>query len=472
MRLPLQKFVSHLKRGGQLADPETVFDFLNRLQMTEEEWGDLSPILCEAYGVNDEEALRALAGKRVPRKPFVDVLNDLEITGWLRSVTDYADGMESPMAFNFASALAIEAAVLRRRVFIDHRYFEIYPAIQVLLVAPAGMSKTTGADFMLNRIGKPTKAFNILPEEGSTEGLKKRLSTLAKQSGEASGITVIGELSNFVGKMEYNSTLVQSLCDLFDAREHKDRETVSRGSEKMQNIAVSAIMATNEELLAAAIPPIALGSGLLSRIVTFHVESEPKECPFPGDNIADPKEGDRLLADLAAMQFVKGAAEWARAAKPLYTKFYSNYKKLAVEPDDVRLSGWYIRCAKVHLPRLALLLSVSEDPYRREPPLITERHIHQAEGILKWISLGLPGVYDWIGTSSWGEVRRTILKVFKGRRGRVPEADLARVLGSKMSRKTWMEHLNDMAISGMVKRETGQDWEGGVVWKLSERLRR
>lgn len=470
MRIPLQKLMEFVRSGVELPPLREMLNYLHRQEATSDDWFEFAPTLAAAYKLDVEE-IEDAAGLRPKVDDFLKLMDKLEIGGWLREVTLLCDGMESPAAFNFASALAIEAALLRRRVWIDQGFFKIWPATQVMLAAPTASSKTSGADFIKDYIAAPTKAFNLLPDEGSGEGLKKRLAKLTATQGEATGLLMVGELSTFLGKQEFNASLTQQLADLFDSRNIKIRETISRGEEVMQNIAISAILCSNEELLADAVPPQALGAGLFSRIVIFH---HPAGYKFVSRPIHPPKDIiDSLIATATRIALLQGETTWGLGAGELYDKLYMQYMRRALE-GDWRMAGWFRRLAKQHMPRMAMLLAISEEPQPGTPLVMEERHIQQARGVLDWVTNRLPDLYAYLGNSPYGAKRQEVVKAIEHAGGKISDKQLGLDLGRVLSRKELDEHLRDMVRSGTLEPLSGPQWNaderGG--WKMVRKVKR
>ena len=61
-------------------------------------------------------------------------------SNWLQGYLDYTSASESPTPFHFWTGVATIAGALRRRVWIDMRYFQWAPNFYIVLVGPPGVA--------------------------------------------------------------------------------------------------------------------------------------------------------------------------------------------------------------------------------------------------------------------------------------------------------------------------------------------
>ena len=59
---------------------------------------------------------------------------------WLQGYLEYTKASESPTPFHFWTGVSTIAGALRRRVWIDQRYFQWTPNFYIVLVGPAGVA--------------------------------------------------------------------------------------------------------------------------------------------------------------------------------------------------------------------------------------------------------------------------------------------------------------------------------------------
>jgi hypothetical protein len=471
MKKPIELFLASLEEGRR-PDLHTVSRWLANQQVNLEEWEIISAKLCECYEFKDEDELTAHLAKPVFTgvsdyvDDFSDMMDEVELSGVIRDYVEYTRGMEAPTPYHFGTILAVLAATLRRQVYIDQGYYEIWPATQVMLIGPSGkVKKSTAASYGVNlamEVAAESGVINLLPDEGSGEALKTELAHLTKKKGEATGLLYVSELGTFLGKQDYNVNLVQTLTDLFDSRNRKRRRTHAQGNQKLDNIAVSFLGCSNEDWLADAIPPSAFGGGFFGRMLVFY-QHDTDRCFARPRRPADPSARERIKDFLAAAQFVKGMAVLTPAADRWFDERYRQVKK--EWPEDERLVPFWERIPD-HILRLGMLLSISDDPQQRDEISVSDRHLLQADGVIRWILRYLPKVYSYLGGTAFGEDQRRIYNAIKRKGGMIEEAELARKMSRRMSRRRLEDHLDTMKKNKVARRKKLNPWEGRYGWEI------
>lgn len=469
MKPNVKKLLDTLAKGKR-PDLASVKIWLDLQGLTQEEYEEALSEIEKEYKISPDELdiITEEPGKHLNyTDDFMPLMHDVK--GWLKDYVDHTKGSESPTAFHFAVGLTILGASLKRRTFIDQNVYKIYPAVQSMLVGPSGkVKKSTAASYGVNltfglKEGyKPL--FNLLPDEGTGEALKRELAEYTKRHGEATGLLYVSELGTFLGKQEYNVNLVQTLTDLFDSRLSKRRRTISGGNQEIKNIAVSALFCSNEDWLADAIPASAFGGGFFGRMLVFYQEASDR-C-FPRPLAISREDQERLLNTLEPVRFINGETTLTRDADLLYDKIYRDYTKNW--PEDERLAPFYERIPD-HILRIGMLLAVSSNP-QNEAPVISEKDIDGAKAIVDWIYKYLPRVYAHLGGSKFGSDHYRIYEIIRRAGGTMEEKELGRKLARRLSSKQLAEHLETMKVNGVLTRVNANPWEGKYAWKLERKM--
>lgn len=448
---------------------DKVHAWLLTQELTREEYTAVELVIAKVYGADSPEEVLKLMSPEIADyvDDFSEILDEYEITGFLRDYVEHTRNMEAPTAFHFAVACALLGAALRRRVWVDQGYYQIWPAVQLLLVGPSGkVKKSTAASYGIGIAMKmENPLFNLLPDEGSGEALKTELSQLTKKTGEASGLLYVSELATFLGKQEYNVNLVQTLTDLFDSRAFKRRRTQARGNERMENIALSFVGCSNEDWLGDALPHSAFGGGFFGRMLVFYQSDTDRHFSRPAP---PPKEAtEALVLGLAKIRFVSGEAILTPDADREFDRIYSRIKK--DWPDDERLVPFWERYGD-HVLRLGMLIAVSRNTEQREGVKVLKSDIVAGDAIVKWIIKYLPGVYESIGTTQYGRDHAKIFSYILRAGGQMEETKLSRKMSKYLSKRELDQHLDHMKFNGIIKRVRVNPWEGKYGWKLVKRL--
>lgn len=468
MNKPLQEFLESLDRGAK-PDLHAISSWLAKQPMNADDWDTICKRLCVTYGFSSEDELAEHLKKPVflgvsnYNDDFSPMMDEVDMGGMIRAYVEHTRGMEPPTAFHFATALTLLGAALRRNTYVDQGFYTVWPAVQTMLIGPSGkVKKSTAGNYgveMLMRVAAESGGVNFLPDEGSGEALKTELAQLSSRKGEATGLLYVSELGTFLGKQEYNVNLVQMLTDLFDSRVAKRRRTHAQGNQKLKNIALSFLGCSNEDWLADAIPASAFGGGFFGRMLVFY-QSDTDRCfsrPRKPGNIEDIEEF------FTRVQYIKGEAVLDPIADKWFDKRYKEVKR--EWPEDDRLVPFWERIPD-HLLRLGMLLSISEDVSQTNGICIQERHMLQADGVIRWILRYLPKVYVHLGGTTFGEDHQRIFKAIQRRGGRIEETELARKMSRRMSRNRLQEHLDTLRANGVAKRVKLEAWEGKYGWEL------
>jgi len=448
---------------------DKVHTWLKNQELTQDEYVAVETVIAKVYGADTPEEIIKMMAPVITdyTDDFSDLLDEYEITGWLRDYVEFTRNMEAPTPFHFGVALGLLGASLRRRTWVDQGYYKVWPAMQLLLVGPSGkVKKSTSASFGIAAVmAMENPLFNVLPDEGSGEALKTELAQLTKKSGEASGLLYVSELATFLGKQEYNVNLVQTLTDLFDSRASKRRRTQARGNERMENIALSFIGCSNEDWLGDALPHSAFGGGFFGRMLVFYQPDTDRHFARP----KPPSEADRdrLIDGLARVRFVSGEAILSPDADKRFDDIYRRVKR--DWPDDERLVPFWERYGD-HVLRVGMLIAVSRDPEQREGVTVELPDIEAADAVVQWIIKYLPGVYESVGTTQYGRDHARIYQYILRSGGQMEETRLSRKMSKYLPKRELDQHLDHMKWNGIIKRVRLNPWEGKYGWKLEKKL--
>lgn len=448
---------------------DKVHAWLASQELNRDEYIAVETVIAKVYGADTPEEVLKMMSPEISEyvDDFSEVLDENEITGWLRDYVEFTRTMEAPTPFHFAVGLALLGASLRRRVWVNQGFYQIWPAMQLLLVGPSGkVKKSTAASFGVSlAMTLDNPLFNVLPDEGSGEALKTELAQLTKKTGEASGLLYVSELATFLGKQEYNVNLVQTLTDLFDSRQSKRRRTQARGNERMENIALSFVGCSNEDWLGDALPHSAFGGGFFGRMLVFYQPNTDRHFSRPIPPDADAKE--QLVEGLAKVRFVSGEAILTPDADREFDRIYTRIKK--EWPDDERLVPFWERYGD-HVLRLGMLIAVSRDPNQTEGVSVKKSDIVAGDAVVKWIIKYLPGVYESIGTTQYGRDHARIFQIILRSGGAMEETKLSRKMSKYLSKRDLDQHLDHMKWNGIIEKTRLNPWEGKYGWKLLKRL--
>lgn len=455
----IDKIKSHLRSGNKGAFSSIKFWIYENLpKMSVGAWQELSGMLKEAYDLTDTELAKEFASIRHEEEvdDFTPLIKDIGLRGFLKDGMDFTSNLEAPNAFGFWSFMTVLGAALKRNTYVDMGYFKIWPSTQTILIGPSQkVTKSTIAGYI---VGLATESGEVtrLMEEGSQEGLKKELQQLSEKEGQACGLIYVSEMSTMFGEKDYNRDIVKNLTDLFDNASYKKRMTMAHGVQEIKNIAISALFCSNEKWLREAVPPSAFEGGFFARLFPIWCSGTDKIVPIP--KLADPHARTALQNWLKRTAFIEGPSVLTTDAIDYYTKRYTQLKE--TWPDDERLHPFWNKY-RVHILKLGMLISISENVGQRNNIKVTDNHLYQADRLLGWVVERLPKLYGVLGTSEFGEDAMFVMNYIKSKGGRVSMQKLGKAMVRRMDSNRLRKIISDFKDYGMVVQQRSKGINGG-----------
>ncbi|TFH36188.1 MAG: DUF3987 domain-containing protein [Dehalococcoidia bacterium] len=455
MTQALEEFKAFLlKNEGKLPMDHLVqsVTFVDRfgpeLTASPQERESIQGLLAKAYNITPAILTDHFQRGHMMAQNYKDTFHELIPEGLGQDYVKFVHYTEPPTSFHFFSFLTVMGALLGRQTWVEQEIYQVWPASTTLLAGPTATRKTTAAEFAMKMGYEADPERFVQFQKITSEKLHSRLASM----NPACGIMYTPEMSAVINKKDYNKTLISDLTNLWDCPDHLPVETMGR-TETLHNVALSALMCSNEEWLMESVPDHAFKGGFFSRIVPVYE-------PVPDLNrlYARPKKLDaelkqELIYGLVETARVKGPATLTRQADKLFEKLYKQVRRTL--PAEPRMGTWMSRMPTSHLLRIALLLSVME--HRREKIYIEEYHIEQSYAILMWIVDRLPKLFSFLGTSSVGEDAKKVIQTVYKNGGRMSRAALTSTLFGNLSAKNLDDVVRTLKQAGIM-----QQLEGGL----------
>lgn len=404
-------------------------------------------MMCEAYKISPEHLKAAFLQGDMLREASKDDFIKLVPEGMCRNYVEWVKDTEPPTSFHFFSFLTVMGALMQRQAWIEQHMFQIWPPMQVMLVGPTAVRKTTAAQFAM-KLGREAGEDRWNP---ITRITPERLITNLSNRRPSTGIMVLPELTSVINKKKYNEGFINLLTDLFDSPDNLPVETHVRDVETLKDVALSAIMCTNEEYAIRDLPESTFKGGFISRVIPAYEPVPDTSKLFPIIKPLDGEKRSQLVFDLVEIARVRGAVTLTHSAQRLYDKIYRKVRKEL--PHDPRMADWMVRMPSGHLLRIAMLLSVAES--RQEKLFIDEHHVRQSNLILEWIIERLPKLFSFMGVTDVGEDSNRIIQVIFKNGGRIERGALMAKLYGRVTVTQMDERLRTLKQAGIVKEIIG-----------------
>jgi len=372
----------------------------------------------------------------------------------LMTYVEHTSKTEWPAPFRAFSFLTTLGGLLGRQICVDRNVYQVWPNMVTLLVGPTGEGrKTTCAEFAM-KIAREAdeERFYQLGEKITSEAVHTALAERVP----ATGILYAPELSTVINKKDYTRSLINDLTRLWDCPTRLPVRTQSRGTEELQDVAVSFLACSNEEWLLKAIPEDAHKGGFFARMIQVY---------HPGVTalFSDPKPMDKARHQHILEQLIQTRrcvkSELTRAATLWFDKRYKQIRRTHFA--DPRMAAFNAR-RHDHLLRIGLLLAICESP--TDTVYITDSHLQTADGLVSWVVKWLPKIYMLTGLTEVGEDTRRILYILMANGGRATRQWLLSQLYGRMSAMQVDDRLRTLKQAGFVKEVDGSIFEKPAIY--------
>src|SRR5687767_15130636 len=192
-------------------------------------------------------------------------------TSLIEEIVDgYAD-YETPASFIRWSVIAAISAVLKKKVYFPKAY-PVYPNVYVLLIAKPAAGKGTAIG-VAKKLVKFVDNTKVISGRNSIQSIITELANAQSTENNQkikvdSGCFLIsGELATFLIEDPAAHAI---LTDWYNTHEHDDgweNTLKSTGKEKLNDLYVTMLAASNPTLLYESVPPAAFGGGFIGRIL-------------------------------------------------------------------------------------------------------------------------------------------------------------------------------------------------------------
>ena len=283
----------------------------------------------------------------------------------------YTAAAESPTDFFKWAAISAISAIARDNVYLETEVVTVYPNLYVLLYARSGACKKSVPLKKILPIIKAVKNTKII--EGRTS-LQYAITNLGKGIFDLNGNVVPGA-SGLIYSEELTSMIIKDdstiayLTDLYDYHETWNSGTQARQEEKLENVCLSILSATNEKLFKTVFTAEAIYGGLLGRTLIVIGEKARHKNSLMWQTV-EPLKIDPMISHLIQVSRLKGPLTLTKEAS---TYFDTWYHEQDFEKNDSE-TGLEYRLT-VHILKVAMMLALSEESLEK---IVTLTHLKTA----------------------------------------------------------------------------------------------
>lgn len=368
---------------------------------------------------------------------------------WLKAFCDYAGYGEAPRRMYFWCGVSAVAGALRRRVWIDQVYFQWYPNLYIILVAPPGIvAKSTTADVSMSLL-RQVPGINFGPSVVTWQALVKGFADSSEQF-EAGGLfhtmssmtIVSSEFGNLLNPKDKD--MVDMLVNLWDGKPFV-KSTKMSGTDEVVNPWINIVAATTPDWIAGSFPEYMVGGGFTSRCLFVFADAKANYVPYPAlavpPNMAE--RAANLIHDLEWIS-TKLCGEYHLEPEALawgqdwYMRHYSTDSKAM---DPVRFGG-YIARKQTQSHKVAMILAAAQ----RDDLIITREDLETAVQMITDLEPDMHKVFEKIGMKEEATHLDRLVQMI-AKRGKIPYTEVYRWMQRYFPHKSEIEDVLAAAIN-------------------------
>lgn len=322
-----------------------------------------------------------------------------KLENWIESYREFTAGTESPAIFHLWVALSTISSASQRKVMLNMGHFTVYTNMFIILTSPPGRSRKSTAlrigKTMLKGLKDWGQEITFSTQASSVAALIKQLSSI--QNKDHQSLTVFSsELGSMLGSNSPEMT--DFLTDFYDCDPDWDKQTISRGLEKVERPWLNLAAATTPQWLGDNLSKTAVEGGFVARSV-FVYEDTRLRVAWP-ELTDDQKQLQKDLAhDLAIIGQLKGNIYPTPEAKKFYEEWYLDDKRGGGE--DSRVASFYER-EHIHVLKVAIALALAA----KDGLTLEVEEIRAAIDIVNMTKPGLRKAFSAVGRN----VHSTVLE--------------------------------------------------------------
>ena len=340
-------------------------------------------------------------------------------SNWLDAFVKYASYGEAPEKFYFWTGVSTIAGALRRRCWIDQKYFQWVPNSYIILVAPPGIvSKSTTASIGMNLL-KEVPGINFGPDvvtwQKLVEDMAKANELVYWHEKELylpmSCVTIVSsEFGNLLDPT--NRDMVDVLVSLWDGQPGAfKKSTKTSGNDAIENPWINIIACTTPAWIAGNFPEYMIGGGFTSRCLFVYGDTKRQLVAYPANHVPEGFQATRadLIHDLEMISTMVGEFTLTAEATAWGEEWYSRHYSAPHPHLSPEQFGGYLARKQTHIHKLAMILSAAEDSTLS----ITKPQLETAAKLVNQLEADMPKVFGKIGLNPKTKAAAEVIEIIQ-----------------------------------------------------------
>jgi len=319
----------------------------------------------------------------------------------------YVGETEAPNIFHRWCGMSVLSALVGRDLVFPFGHKPLYANQYILLVGIPGTRKSSAigiARDVLSGTGYKTFAKDRSSKERFFADMVRKFSEdedLMELVMDAPSETLIsnGEFLDFIGQGDMD--FLTALTNLWDNLPVYEHPKMNGKSVVIHKPTVNILGGATVKGLGMAMPPEALGTGIMSRLILIHSDPTGKKIAFP-EEVPPEAKGNlvEILLELKDKASREGKIDKTPTAATVLEKMYKD----CVEIEDGRFADYAGR-RFTHLLKVTMLIALSKGRtiIETEDAMIANTVLHAAER-------GMPKALGEFGKSKFSDVANTIIE--------------------------------------------------------------
>jgi len=330
-------------------------------------------------------------------------MSQRHFSDWLSAFVEYASYGEAPYKMLFWTGVSTIAGALRRRVWLDMKYFQWVPNFYVIMVAPPGIvSKSTTASIgmnLLKQIDGPKFGPDVVTWQALVQDLSKATEmVLDTSTGEYLPMSCLTIASSEFGTFlnPDDREMVDVLVSLWDGQKGVfEKVTKSSGNDSIENPWINIIACTTPAWIHGNFPEYMIGGGFTSRCVFVYTEKKRQEIAYPDEQVPAGFHAmqQKLVHDLEIISQMVGQFDLSPEAREWGRAWYASHWKNPPPNLNNEQFGGYLARKQTHIHKLAMALSAAKS----SELIISAQTLSAAEEIVSALEADMPKVFSRIG---------------------------------------------------------------------------
>lgn len=343
---------------------------------------------------------------------------------WIESYVQLTSNTEPPEIFHRWVAISAVAACLQRRCVLVWGRLKFYPNLYIVLISPPGRArKSTAMGPVMDMLSMPSLGIKLAAEAVTREQLIRELrnsaDTFTSKDGGMSihcSLTIVNsELTVFLGYQ--NTQLISDLTDWYDCKNHWTYRTKNSGTDAIDGVWVNILGATTPPALREALPRVAIGGGLTSRIIFVYAAKKRMPIPAPFITTEERELETKLVCDLERLILMSGEFKPTREFVSQWADWYI-YNDANPPIHDELFAGYCDR-----RPAMIMKLSTIMSASRSDDMILDGEDLQRAIVTLEEAEQLMPMALSGIGSGQHADVLARVM-VEIGNKKKISMGDL------------------------------------------------